>query len=168
MHDFGNFFSSWYNLIFRLPKFSHTLTISHCGSAILFLCFQISGLQSENFVEKRCPTIIPSAVIRCPLLGRSKIPPMKICRFGFGNSSHFLDSHSRFGFGVCKYLDSDSRFEIRIFLENSRFGFEIRIRYIQIFRFGIEIRPNLANLRISRSANLKIRKALAISYKNHI
>ena len=29
---------------FDLPKFSHILTISHCGSAILFFCFLISSL----------------------------------------------------------------------------------------------------------------------------
>ena len=37
---------------------------------------------------------------------------------------------------------------------------------MQIFRFGFEIRPNLANLRILRFANLKIRKTLLKTHRS--
>ena len=63
---------------------------------------------------------------------------MQIFRFGFEIRDSGLlkieDSDSRFGFGACKYLESDGD------------------------------SPNLANLRILRFANLTIRKTLNNSF----
>ena len=82
-----------------------------------------------------CSSFPPQQVRLSPIIVRIPKPNLKI-----RIRAIFLDSASRFGFGICKYQDSDSRFEIRDIASILRFGVEIRIRFPSILdsdsRFG--------------------------------